>query len=309
MKEGKSMTGVMTPVITPFAADLHPEADRLISHCRWLLSQGCDGLAVFGTTSEGNSLSVEERMTLLDALVDAGIDPALLLPGTGCCALSDSVRLTTHAVGLGCAGVLMLPPFYYKQVDEEGLFRSYAEVIERVGDERLRIYLYHFPQISQVPISLKLIEHLLKAYPGVVIGIKDSSSDWNNTKAMLDVFPEFAVFTGNELFLLENMRNGGVGCITATGNINPAPIKKLYAEWRSPEADGMQAEINELRLTLQRFPMIPALKQVMAHYADDPIWANPRPPLTPLTPGQAADLLDTLRERGFSMPGLGNETA
>src|SRR5581483_2285058 len=181
------LEGLLSPVVTPFKPDLSVDAERLIKHCRWLLSQHC-GLAVFGTNSEANSLGLDERLTLLERLVEAGIDPKRMMPGTGCCALPDSVRLTRRAVELGCAGVLMLPPFYYKGVSDEGLYRNFAEVIERVGDERLQLYLYHIPPVSQVPITLGLIERLLGKYPGIVAGVKDSSGDWSNTKAMLDAF-------------------------------------------------------------------------------------------------------------------------
>src|SRR3954465_2275051 len=162
--------GVLAPVVTPFDRELRPDGERLINHCRWLLEQGV-GLAVFGTNSEANSMSVTEKIALLDQLVAAGIPTARMMPGTGTSAIPDTVELTRHAVQLGCAGVLMLPPFYYKGVSDEGLFRSYAEVIERVGDSRLRIYLYHTPPVAQVPISLPLIERLLKVYPGTVAGI------------------------------------------------------------------------------------------------------------------------------------------
>src|SRR5690349_13592187 len=154
--------GVLSPVVTPFDRQLRPDGERLANHCRWLLEQGV-GLAVFGTNSEANSMSVAEKIALLDTLVAAGVPPTRMMPGTGHCAFPDTIALTRHAVQLGCAGVLMLPPFYYKGVSDEGLFRSYAEVIERVGDSRLRIYLYHIPPVAQVPISLSLIELLLKA--------------------------------------------------------------------------------------------------------------------------------------------------
>ncbi|MGN6703807.1 MAG: dihydrodipicolinate synthase family protein, partial [Burkholderiaceae bacterium] len=187
MNDTNRLTGVFSPVVTPFGADLAPDAGKLVRHCRWLLSQGV-GLAVFGTNSEANSLSTGEKRGLLDALADAGIPGNRMMPGTGCCALPDTVELTRHAVARGAGGVLMLPPFYYKGVSDDGLFASYSEVIQRVGDQRLRIYLYHIPQVSQVPISLGLIERLLKAYPGTIAGIKDSSGDWSNTQAMLERF-------------------------------------------------------------------------------------------------------------------------
>src|SRR5437868_1754053 len=202
--------GVLAPVVTPFKADLSPDAERLAGHCRWLLSQNV-GLAVFGTNSEANSMSVDEKIELLDCLVASEIDPGRMMPGTGCCAITDSVRLTAQATKLGCAGVLMLPPFYYKGVSDDGLFRNFAEIVERVGDRGLRMYLYHIPPVSNVPITLTLVERLLKAYPGTVAGAKDSGGDWNNTKAMLDRFATsgFDVFPGAETFLLAGMRDGG----------------------------------------------------------------------------------------------------
>ena len=301
----KRITGVLAPVVTPFKADLSPDAERFARHCRWLLDNGV-GLAVFGTNSEANSLSVDERIDLLDRLVAAGVPPARMMPGTGTCALTDTVRLTAHAAKLSCAGTLMLPPFYYKGVPDEGLYRSYAEVIERVGDARLRVYLYHIPPVAQVPISLTLIERLLDAYPDTIAGVKDSSGDWANTSAMLERFAErgFDVFAGSETFLLQNMRNGGKGCISATANVNPAAIHDLYANWSAPDADERQRRLDAIRATFQRRPMIPALKQAIAHWSDDPQWARVRPPLVELDEGQAKGLIDDLAGQGFSMPGL-----
>jgi 4-hydroxy-tetrahydrodipicolinate synthase len=299
------ITGVLSPVVTPFKADLTPDPDRFIKQCRWLLSQDV-GLAVFGTNSEANSLSTDEKVELLDRLVGAGVDPARMMPGTGCCALTDSVRLTAHAMKLGCGGVLMLPPFYYKGVSDDGLFRSFAEVIERVGDRRLRIYLYHIPPVSQVAITLPLIERLLKAYPGVVAGAKDSSGDWNNTEAYLVNFASqgFDVFPGSETFLLQGMRAGGVGCISATANVNPGAIARLFATWKADDADTQQGRLNEIRTIFARHPMIPALKAAIAHYGGDASWATVRPPLVELTQAQQASLTADLDKASFTMPGL-----
>lgn len=298
--------GVLAPVITPFQQDLAPDGKRFAAHCRWLLEQGASGLAIFGTTSEANSLSVDERIALFDELLSAGIPPARLMPGTGCCALTDSVRLSRHVVAAGCAGVLMLPPFYYKGVAEEGVFRSFAETVERVGDPRLRIYLYHIPQVSQVPIPIALIERLLAAYPGAIAGIKDSSGDPANLRALLDAFAgtDFDVFPGSELLLLEGLRHGGVGCITATGNVNPGAIAHLYDNWRSADADAMQAGLDAVRKTIQAFPMIPAVKATLAHYTGDEAWSRVRPPLVELTAGQKAQLAGELQALGFRMPGI-----
>ena len=297
--------GVLSPVVTPFDDDLSPDAERFVRHCRWLVSNNV-GLAVFGTNSEANSLAVGERIDLLDRLVASGVDPGRIMPGTGCCALVDSVRLTSHAVKLGCAGVLMLPPFYYKGVSDEGLFRSFAEIVERVGDARLNIYVYHIPQVSQVPITLALIERLLKTYPKNISGVKDSSGDWANTKAMLDRFAPagFDVFAGSETFLLANMRNGGKGCISATANVNPAGIHDLYARWKTGDSEALQKRADAIRLVFQQAPMIPALKAAVAHWSGEPSWARVRPPLVELTEAQAGALIADLKRHDFSMPGL-----
>jgi 4-hydroxy-tetrahydrodipicolinate synthase len=296
---------VFSPLVTPFNSDLQPDAARLVKHCRWLLSQDV-GLAVFGTNSEANSMSVAEKSKLLDALIEAGIPTDRLMPGTGCCALTYTVLLSRHALQHRVSRVLMLPPFYYKGVSDDGLYASFSEVIQRVGDERLAIYLYHIPQVSNVPITLGLIERLLKAYPTAIAGIKDSSGDWNNTEAMLKQFqPQgFDVFAGSERFLLATLRGGGAGCITATGNVNPGPIASLYKTWRQADADKQQQALSDTRGLFEKFSMIPALKAAVAHFGKDPEWALVRPPLVSLTRQQSDALAASLESHGFSMPGL-----
>ena len=305
MKQAQRIRGVLSPVVTPFNKDLSPDPKRLIAHCQWLLTQNC-GLAVFGTNSEANSLSVNERIALLDALLAADVDPSRMMPGTGCCALTDTVRLTEHAVKAGCAGVLMLPPFYYKDVSEEGLYRNFSEVVERVGDARLRIYLYHIPPVAVVGITPGLVERLLKKYPSAIAGMKDSSGDWNNTRTFLDAFAKsgFDIFPGSESFLLAGLKNGGAGCISATANVNPAAIDKLFRDWRKPDADLQQEALNVVRKTIGQYVMIPALKAVVAHYSKDPEWTAVRPPLTELTAVQAKNVIDGLRKLNFDMPGI-----
>jgi 4-hydroxy-tetrahydrodipicolinate synthase len=306
MIQSARIRGVLAPVVTPFRADLSPDKERFIAHCQWLLSQNC-GLAVFGTTSEANSLAAEERSTLLDGLVAAGVDTSRVIVGTGCCSITETVRLTSQAVKHGCAGVLMLPPFYYKGVSEEGLYRYFSEVVQRVGDTRLRIYLYHIPPVAVVGITAGLVERLLKSYPNAIAGMKDSSGDWNNTKIFLDAFAQsgFDVFVGSESFLLANMRNGGAGTISATANVNPAAIHKLYAEWKNADADDQQAKLNVIRDAFgKKYPMISALKQSIAIHANDPAWAKVRPPLVELTAEQAKALAAELKAISFTMPGL-----
>jgi 4-hydroxy-tetrahydrodipicolinate synthase len=228
-------------------------------------------------------------------------------------------RLTAQAVKHGCAGVLMLPPFYYKGVSEEGLDRYFSEVVQRVGDARLKIYLYHIPPVAVVGITTGLVERLLKAYPNAIAGMKDSSGDWNNTKTFLDAFSvragraistaraarTFDVFVGSESFLLANMRNGGAGTISATANVNPAAIHKLYTEWKNADADEQQVKLNLVRdLFGKKYPMIAALKRAIAIYAKNPAWAKVRPPLVELTAEQAKTLAAELKAISFTMPGL-----
>lgn len=303
MSSQSRMKGVFSPVLTPFNADLSPDPDRFARHCRWLVEQDV-GLAVFGTNSEANSLSVGEKRSLLEALVAAGIPPGRLMPGTGACALPDAIELTKAAVNAGCGGVLMLPPFYYKGVSDEGLYRAFATVIDRVADARLRVYLYHIPPVSNVPITFTLIERLLKAYPGTIAGVKDSSGDWKNTSGMLERFqPQgFDVFAGSETFLLANMRGGGAGCITATGNVNPGPIVKLYKEWQAADADAQQAALDATRAAFAKFPMIPAMKAAIAWKAARNDWSTVRPPLVDLGAEQQAGLQQALDAVGFKLP-------
>lgn len=297
--------GVLAPVITPFTDDLAPDADRLARHCKWLIENDV-GLAVFGTNSEANSLSVGEKLALLDHLAAAGLPGARMMPGTGHCALTDTVALTKKAMEIGCGGVLMLPPFFYKGVTDDGLFASFSEVIQRVGDPDLRIYLYHIPQMSGVPITLTLIERLLKEYPGVIAGAKDSSGKWENTHAMLTEFgPQgFDVFSGSESFLLEVLRLGGGGCISATANVNPAPMSRLARTWQQDDADAQQAALDEVRNIFQGYVLIPAMKSAVARAAGDPGWQNIRPPLMQLPAAEAEALEARLAAIGFSMPGL-----
>jgi len=298
------LSGVLSPVVTPFKNDLSPDADLLIKQCQWLLSQNV-GLAVFGTNSEANSLSVDEKIMLLDRLVEAGVDTGRMMPGTGCCALTDTVKLTAHAAKLGCAGTLMLPPFYYKGVSDEGIFASFAEVIERVGDESLRIYLYHIPPIAQVGFSVDLIDRLVKTYPSTIVGIKDSSGDWDNTYSMLErKWDDFRIFVGSESFLLANMQNGGAGCISATANVNPAAIDHLYQTWQSDDADAQQQALDDIRDTVMAYPMIPALKATVAEFSGEEQWRTVRPPLVNLGAEPSNALATSLRDKGFEMPGL-----
>ena len=293
----KLMPGVLPAVLSPLHADLTPNHALHVEHCRWLLANGCDGLAIHGTTGEANSFSVAERIETLTALGAAGIDGQRIIAGTGCCALPDSVELTKAALQIGAAGALMLPPFYYKNVSDEGLFAAYSEVIQRVGDSALKIYLYHFPSMSGVPITLQLIERLLAAYPGTVIGVKDSSGDFENMKAMANAFPGFRVFAGSEKLLLDCLEIGGAGTISATVNVTSLQAGRVLTAWKAGDKDGAKREQEGLtnnRLAIEDYPLVPALKAIIARHTRNNAWLFLRPPLTALSADRSKALLDTV---------------
>jgi 4-hydroxy-tetrahydrodipicolinate synthase len=303
MSPDNLLPGVLAPVLTPFKRNLATDTDLFVRFCRWLHAQSV-GLAIFGTNSEANSMSVAERSELLAAVIAGGVPARALLPGTGTCAIPDSVRLSAEAAKAGCAGVLMLPPFYYKPVSEEGLFAAYSEVVERVGDARLKIVLYHIPQLSGVPITPRLIEKLIKHHPGVFIGIKDSSGDFATTKGLIERFPGFTVYCGSERFLLATMRAGGAGCISATANVNPAAIAGLQRSWREENADQQHAALVDIRTVFESYPTIAALKTAAARFSEAESFAAVRPPLSRLTQDQADALIGSLVAKNFDMPGL-----
>jgi 4-hydroxy-tetrahydrodipicolinate synthase len=304
---GFRIEGILSPVLTPFKPNLEPDVARYIAHCKWLVSNNV-GLAIFGTNSEAASLSVPERQALLDKLLEAGVPANRMMPGTGACSISDAVTLTKHAVEGGAAGCLMLPPFYYKGVSDEGLFAYYSEVIERVANDKLKVYLYHIPAVSGVPITLKLIEMLRKRYPDTVVGVKDSSGVWDNTKAMIDNFAAggFDVFPGSELPLSQALAIGGVGCISATANINPAAIHAVFAEFKAngttPKMAELQAKIDAVRKVIQAHQMISLMKRVAAEFSGQSQWSTVRPPLVKMNEATAQTVLAELKTLGFDMP-------
>ncbi len=295
------LKGVIPASLTPLTEERRPDHPALIAHCRWLLAQGCHGVLALGTTGEANSLGLGERLALMDALDEAGLGPRLLL-GTGCCAAPDTARLTRRAVALGAAGALVLPPFYYKDVSDDGLFAHYAEVIQRVGDTRLRLYLYNFPRMTGLCLGPALIERLLAEYPGVVVGMKDSSGDWPAMAEVLQAFPGFQLFSGTEEHLLADLQAGGPGCISATLNVLAPRALRVHAAWRSAEAPALQRELTRLRGLFAGAPLVPSLKALMAHRSERPGWHAIRPPLRPLPPAEAERMIRTMADEGVVPP-------
>jgi 4-hydroxy-tetrahydrodipicolinate synthase len=267
--------GINAAVLTAMTPDLAPDPARMAAHCRWLLANGCNGLGVLGTTGEANSFGLGERKAILEGLVARGIPAGRMMPGTGCPSLSDTVELTLHARSLGCRGVLVLPPFYYKNPSDDGLFAWFAEVIQRVGGD-VALYLYHFPQQSAVPFSLDLIGRLLKAFPGAVRGIKDSGGDYANMKAMVDAF-------GAEGF----------------------EVGVVYARRTGPEADAAQAVLTATRRAATSVALIPGLREIIARSRGDDGWRTIRPPHLPLAPAQAEAVWAAWQAAGaLPLPGL-----
>jgi 4-hydroxy-tetrahydrodipicolinate synthase len=298
--------GINAAVLTAMHADLSPDLDRMAAHCRWLLTNGCNGLGVLGTTGEANSFGLHERKAILEGLVARGIPAGAMMPGTGCAALTDSVELTRHAQAQGCRGVLVLPPYYYKAPSDDGLFAYFSELVNRTGGG-MKIYLYNFPQQSAVPFSLALIGRLLKAFPGVVRGVKDSSGDYGNMKAMIDAFAKdgFEVYSGSDEFVQRILADGGAGCITAASNINARFGAVVYAKRTGPEADAAQAVLSASRKAATSVPLIPGLREIIACSTGDAGWRTIRPPHLPLSREQGDAIWAAQQTAGvLPLPGL-----
>jgi 4-hydroxy-tetrahydrodipicolinate synthase len=295
-----SIKGVFCAAATPVTEAGNIDTPRFIAHAKNLIADGCNGVALLGTTGEANSFSIAQRKALLEAALAAGIQPAQLLPGTGLCASPETVDLTRHALSLGVTQVVMLPPFYYKNASDEGVFNAYARVFDAVADDQLRVILYHIPQMSAVPISHGLIERLLKSFPKTVVGIKDSAGDFANMQAMLKAFPEFSVLAGADPLMKPLLEAGGHGCITATSNLVGRQLATVFAHHadatKTAEVESAQARIVAVRNISNSFVQIPAIKALVAHRYSDAAWANVQPPLIKLSSEQCADLAKAMNE-------------
>lgn len=303
MSDQHDFRGVNAAVLTPINEDLSPDIGKMATYAKWLLANGADGLAILGTTGEANSFSVAERNTIIEGLVSKGIDPRIMMPGTGACALPDAVAGTAAAVRAGCGGVLMLPPFYYKNPSDDGLFAYYSDVIQRVGSAGLRIYLYHFPQMSAVPISFALIERLLTAYPDTIAGMKDSSGDLENMAAAAEKFPGFSVFAGSEACFLPLLKRGGAGCITACANVSSELAQRVYVAFADgTEDEAANRKLCAVRAAIEKFPLAAALKAIISEHFDDKDWLQVRPPLRSLEERQMRELSRSLRDTELQIP-------
>jgi 4-hydroxy-tetrahydrodipicolinate synthase len=295
--------GVNAAVVTAMNADLSIDLDRMAAHCRWLLANGCDGLAVLGTTGEANSLGIQERIELLEGLIARGIPAAKMLPGTGTTALTDTVLLTKKAESLGCRGALLLPPFYYKNPSDDGLLAYFNEVAQRVGGA-ISLYLYNFPQQSAIPFSVEFIARLLKANPCKYRGIKDSSGNYENGLAYVENFAKdgFEVYAGDDTLLKPLLEKGSAGCITAASNVNCAIGAQVYAGWNTAAGAAAHEVLAATRKAVISVPLIPGLKALVARNTGDARWGNVRPPHLPLTAAQRAALFSAFDACGLALP-------
>ncbi len=282
--------GVYAASLTPMHADLSVAHSALVRHCRWLLNNGCDGIVLLGTTGEANSLCTAERMALLDAVLAAGLPASRIMVGTGCCSVPETITLTRHALAGGVCNALMLPPFYYKRIPDEGVFAAFDQVIQAIGSEALQVYLYHFPQMTSVPFTDALIARLMDAFPRTIVGMKDSSGDFGHMARVIAAFPELRIFAGTERYLVDVLRLGGAGCITATTNITCSLAAAVYADWRR-DGVGPQERLTKARAAIEAYPMIPALKHIMAARTGETAWRAMRPPQAPLETASATGLL------------------
>jgi len=300
-----SLPAVLSPVLTPFTANGDVDHQRLLKHCQWLAANGV-GHALFGTNSEANSMSGRQKMDALTKLIEGGLDPSHIMPGTGATAIDAAVSMTNHALAHHCAAVLMIPPFYYKDITDDGLFAYFSEVIQKVGNSALQIYFYNIPPVTKITLSLSLLDRLVRAYPKTIMGMKDSSGDWSYTESVIKLLAPhgFRVYAGNEAFLLRTMKAGGAGCISATVNMNPKAIAKLAAHWEDADAAEQQIGLDRVRSVFDKHQMITGMKTALAFFSKDPDWLRVRPPLMQLSGDQQGQLMGELKAINFDMPGL-----
>jgi 4-hydroxy-tetrahydrodipicolinate synthase len=290
MKTPRNVSGLWVATLTPMKADLSVDTARLAAHCRFLFDRGCDGVAIFGTTGEGPSFSAAERLAAMDALLKAGIPARRMVLGTGAAALTDTAEMNRAATAAGLAGALMLPPFYYKNLDGEAVRRSFADAIERTRDPRLKLYLYNIPSVSAVRLDCATIGRLARDFPGVVAGVKDSSADWGYTKPLLERFPDLDILVGAEHHLPMAMAAGAAGTICAIPNLAPLLVRALL-DAANPAAAAAALKMTEALIDcLEKHPFVPAVRAVAAAQKGDEAWLTVRPPLYPLAPEAARQL-------------------
>jgi len=294
------ISGVFSAALTPIKQDLSINQDLYLRHCQYLMRQGHDGIAIFGTTGEANSFSIQEKKNNLEFLLSNRIDPKILIPGTGSSSLKDAIDMTKHAVDHKVRAVLLLPPFYYKNVSEEGIVNYYRYIIEGVGENDTNYILYHIPQNSYVPISFKIIEILLKLYPNNVVGLKDSAGDTDRMLKIIKYFNNFAVFCGHDSLALNVCKRGGAGAITAgtnvCGKLLSFIIKNYKKENEIRNFAEMQKLLQQIRQVITSHEPISLMKSYFSIVDNIPEWNNVLPPLKRLDNPENHKLILILKE-------------
>ena len=269
------LSGVIAAIATPVTAEGAPDLDRALSLARHLLDHGCDGLNVLGTTGEASSFSLQERKGIMSAYQANGLPMERLMVGTGAAAVSDAIALTRHAAELGFAGALLLPPFYYKGVPDDGLFAYIEAIVKATAGTPIPLYLYHFPAMSGLPWHVALIRRLLDAFSSRIVGLKDSSGDMAYARSAAAISKSFAVFPSTEAVLLEAKRGDFAGCISATANCNADLCARA---WKSGDAASLEAAV-AIRKLFDGKPLVSGVKALLAHTHGDPALARVKPPL------------------------------
>ena len=294
------IAGVFSATLTPIKKDLSINQDLFLRHCQYLMSQGHDGLAIFGTTGEANSLSIQEKKDNLEFLLLNRIDPKVLIPGTGSSSVNDAIEMTRHAVNNKVRAILLLPPFYYKNVSEEGIINYYRHIIETVGNNDTQYLLYHIPQNTYVPISFKIIEILLKFYPNNIVGLKDSSGDHDRMLKMVKYFNNFSIFCGHDSLALSIYKRGGAGAITAgtnvCGKLLSFIIKNYKKESEIENFAEMQKLLEQIRQVITSHEPISLMKAYFSIVDNIMDWNNVLPPLKKLENPENQKLVLILKE-------------
>ena len=274
----KTLSGVIAAIATPIDENGSPDLARAMKLARFLLDNGCDGLNVLGTTGEATSFSRYERKMVMDAYKAHGLPLERLMVGTGAAAVADAVALTQHAAELGFAGALVLPPFYYKGVPDDGLVAYIDALVKATASKPIPIYLYHYPAMSGVPWHVTLIERLLELHPTRIVGLKDSSGDMTYARSAAAISKDFSVFPSTEAALMEARDGAFAGCISATANLNADLCARA---WHDGDMAALDAAVT-IRKLFEGKPLVSGVKALLAHIHGDPALSRTKPPLAPL---------------------------
>lgn len=294
---------VMAAIATPVTADFRPDAVRLFDHARRLQVEGCDGLTLFGTTGEGVSFSADDRRHTLERLLADGLDPACVIVSAGALTLEDMASIAGHATAEGVAGVLLMPPAFYRSgIGEDGVLAFYSSVIERIRRADLRLHLYNFPAICGIAITPGLVARLRERFPGVIVGVKDSGGDWGVTEGLLRECPGLSVYTGTEIHLPDALAVGAAGTICGLANVIPGLLRRIADAPDPDEQRRMVPLVQSVDDLLCRAPFIPSLKSVIADTLGRPEWRRTVPPLMELPTAEAQRLAHDYRRLAATLP-------